>query len=223
MKTKFLFFVLFFSIKILACKCNGNPNLKSSFENADFVFIGNIYEINEVPSGYKNTKNILSSIKIEKNYKSNHHDGFYQNDATIFGSPQNFCDILFTEKGKYLIFAYYDDDTNFLNSDQCFYTKKLSEISAEELNILDELSIKFNKKSQTERTKKLSNEELENIDILIDTPTPNRKTNTLKKNISNIKTENTILKLLLGITTIIILGIVVYAVIKTVKKKQKSY
>lgn len=223
MKTKFIFFALFFSIKILACKCNGNPDLKISFENADFVFIGNIYEINEVPSGYKNAKNILSSISIEKNYKSNHYDEFYQNDATIFGSPQNSCDILFTEKGKYLIFAYYDDDTGFLYSDQCFYTKKLSEISAEELNTLENLSKTFNKNIKKEITKKSSSEELENIDILVDTPTPNRKINSLKKDTSKIRSENTTMKLLLGITTSIILGIIVYAVIKTLKKKQNIH
>ena len=209
MKVKFLFFIIFFSIKILACKCNGEPNLKSSFENADFVFIGNIYAVNEVPSGFKTAKNILSSVKIEKIFKSNYYEGFYQNDATLYGSPLRSCDILFTKKDKYLVFAYYDDDTGFLYSDNCFYTKNLNQISENELKILDNLSTELNSKLKTQNSKELTNEQLENLDIVVELPTPNRKINKLKKEIAETKLENKTLKFIIGILSslILILGV----------------
>lgn len=211
MKTKFLLLTLFFSIKILACKCNGEPNLKNSFESADFVFIGNIYGVNEVPSGYKTSKNILSSVKIEKIYKSNYYDGFYQNNATLYGSPLRSCDILFTQKDKYLVFAYYDDDTGFLYSDNCLYTKKLNEISENELKILNNLSEKFYAELKNQNTKELTPEQLENLDILVEEPIPTRKINQLNKEINEIKSENKNLKIAIGILSFLclILGVLI--------------
>lgn len=214
MKVKLLFFIFFFSIKILACKCNGEPNLKSSFENADFVFIGNVYTVNEVPSGFKTAKNILSSVKIEKIYKSNYYEGFYQTDATLYGSSLRSCDILFTKKDKYLIFAYYDDDTGFLYSDNCFYTRNLNQISESELKNLDKLSNEFNSKLKIENSKELTTEQLENLDIVVELPTPNRKINKLKKEISETKLENKTLKFVIGVLSSLILILSVFIIWK---------
>ena len=216
MKAKFVLLTLFFSIKIWACKCNGEPNLKNSFENADFVFIGNIYGVNEVPSGFKTSKNILSSVKIEKIYKSNYYDGFYKSDATLYGSSLRSCDILFTQKGKYLIFAYYDEDTGFLYSDNCFYTKKLNEISENELKVLDNFSQKFYTELKIQNAKELTPEKLENLDIFIELPTPTRKINKLNKEINEIKSENKNLKITLGFLSFLclILGVFIIKIKK---------
>ena len=214
MKANFLLLTLFFSIKILACKCNGEPNLKNSFENADFVFIGNIYGVNEVPSGFKTAKDILSSVQIAKIYKSNYYDGYYQNDATLYGSPLRSCDILFTQKGKYLIFAYYDEDTGFLYSDNCWYTKKVNEISENELKNLDNFSKKFYAELKSQNAKDLTPEELENLDILIEPQMPTRKINKLNKEIHQIKTENKNLKIAFGILSFLCLILAIFVVRK---------
>ncbi len=46
------FFALLFSINILACKCD-NISLKNSFESADMVFVGTIFDVSRTPSGFK--------------------------------------------------------------------------------------------------------------------------------------------------------------------------
>ncbi len=214
MKAKFLFLTLIFSIKILACKCNGEPELKRSFETADFVFIGNIYGVNEVPSGFKTLKDVLSNVKIEKIYKSNYYDGYYQNEATLYGSPLRSCDILFSEKGKYLVFAYYDEDTGFLYSDNCFYTKKLTEISDNEIKTLDNLSRKFYAELKIQNSKELTAEELENLDILLEPVIPTRKINKLKKEIVAIETENKNLKIALWILSFLTLLLGIFVIWK---------
>lgn len=214
MKTKFLLLTLFFSIKVLACKCKGEPNLKHSFENADFVFIGSIYGVNEVPSGFDSINNTLNSVKIEKIYKSNYYDGYFQNNATLYGSPLRSCDILFTEKGKYLIFAFCEEDTAFLYSDNCFYTKKLSEISENELKILDNLQEEFYAKQKIQNVKELTPDEWDDLDILVEIPFPSRKINKLKKEISEIKSENKNLKITLGILMFLTLILGFYTMIK---------
>lgn len=214
MKYKILILALLFSIKIWGCKCSGEPNLKTSFENADFVFIGNVYEIHKVPSGFKTAKNILSNVNIEKIYKSNYYEGFYQNDATLLGSPLRSCDILFTQKGKYLIFAYYNEDTGFLYSDNCFYTKRLSEISTGELRILERLSNKFNKELKVLNSNKLTAEELENLDKTVESTVSNRETNTLKKEIFEIGLENKNLKTITAVLSFLVLCLLVFIISK---------
>lgn len=214
MKAKFLLLALFFSIKVLSCKCDGEPNLESSFQYADFVFIGNIFGINEVPSGFEATKNVLSNVKIEKIFKSNSYERFYQDDATLFGSPLRSCDILFTEKGQYLVFAYYDEDTGFLYSDNCFYTKKLTEISETELKALDDLSKNLYAELKIQNEKELKAEELEIIEIDDEPMVPTRRINTLNREIYDIKSENKTLKITIGILSFLTLVLGLYIVIK---------
>jgi len=138
-------FALLFSINILACKCD-NVNLKSSFESADFVFIGSVYEVHKTPSGFKTLDNYLSKVQIDKIYKGNNYDGFYTDQATLFGSQLRSCDFIFDEKNQYLIFAFYEPDSGFLYSEQCLYTKKLSDTSAVELQTLAILSKEYQQK-----------------------------------------------------------------------------
>ncbi|TXF78976.1 hypothetical protein [Chryseobacterium sp.] len=218
MKQQILFLALI-SINIFGCKCSGEPDLKSSFINADFVFIGNVYAVSEVPSGFKTAHNVLSSIKIEKTYKSNYYEGFYQDNATLFGSPLRSCDILFTEKGKYLIFAYYDEDTGFLYSDNCFYTKKLKEITPAELIFVDKLSNNFKEEARIQNLKNLSADYSE--DIIMDLTTPSRRINKLKKEISEIEDERRNLKIIAGI--LVTLTILSVSVLIISWRKRKNY
>ncbi|MGE8554766.1 MAG: hypothetical protein ACN6OB_12670 [Chryseobacterium jejuense] len=124
MKYKFLLLTFFIPLHIFACKCANEPTIKDSFENASLVFIGEVYDILEVPNGFKTSQNTLSKIKIDKVYKADLFDDFYNENATLFHSPIQSCHVPFMEKGKYLIFAYIDKSTGLLYSDQCFVQKK---------------------------------------------------------------------------------------------------
>ncbi len=197
----FLLFLVLFSAKIAACKCNGTPTLKYSFENADFVFIGEVYDITEVPSGFKTVQNILSKVKINKTYKSDSYDGFYTHNATLFGSPLHSCDVLFTQKGEYLIFAYDEKDTGFLYSDQCFIQKKLDELSPEELKELESLSSQYKKLSENSDTS--SNPELTDL-IVDDFNHSDRKVNEQKIEISSLNQQNNRYKIIIYISIFVI-------------------
>lgn len=203
MKSRFfLLFLIIFSLKIAACKCNGTPTLKSSFENADFVFIGEIYDITEVPSGFKTAQNILSKVKINKTYKSDSYDGFYTHNATLFGSPLHSCDVLFTQKGKYLIFAYDEKDTGFLYSDQYFIQKKLDELSPEELKELESLSSQYKKLSEKSDTS--NHAELTDL-IVDDFNQSDRKVSEQKIEISSLNQQNNRYKVIIYIATFVII------------------
>ena len=83
MKFKFLLLSFLIPLHIFACKCNGEPTIKNSFKNADLVFIGEIYDVIEVPSGFKTHQNVLSKVKVEKIYKSVYADEFYKENPTL--------------------------------------------------------------------------------------------------------------------------------------------
>ncbi|MDW9379938.1 hypothetical protein [Chryseobacterium sp. JV558] len=199
-------FLLLFSVNISACKCNGKPTLKSSFENADFVFIGEIYDVTEIPSGFKTAQNILSKVKINKLYKSNDFNEFYQHNATLFGSPLHSCDILFTQKGKYLIFAFAEQDTGLLYSDQCFIQKKLDELSPAELKELEFLSNRYKKLSESSD---LSNH-VELTDLIVeDFNQSDRKVNEQKREISTLTQQNNRYKMIIYISVFVIIMLLI--------------
>ena len=206
-----LFFILNFSL-LFACKCNGEPNLKTSFQNAEFVFSGEIYDFVEVPTGYKNFQNILSKVKIDKIFKSDDSDEYYTKIATIFGSPLQSCDVLFNEKGKFLIFAYYETDTGLLYSDQCFIKKKYSDLTNEELQELEKLSLDYKELLKIENAK--TNSEL----IILDEETPSRKINELKKEIKEIENKSSNYKLVIHTLLFLIVALITFFVIKRKRK-----
>ena len=199
-------FLLLFSVNISACKCNGKPTLKSSFENADFVFIGEIYDTAEVPSGFRTVQNILSKVKINKLYKSNDFNEFYQHNATLFGSPLHSCDILFTQKGKYLIFAYAEQDTGLLYSDQCFVQKRLDELLPEELKELESLTSRYKKLSESSDSSNHS--ELTDL-IVEDFKQSDRKVNEQKKEISTLTQQNNRYKIIIYISVFVIIMLLI--------------
>lgn len=179
---------LLFSINILACKCD-NVSLKSSFESADFVFTGRVFDVQKVPSGFKTLDNYLSKVQIKKIYKGNNYDDFYTDLATLFGSQLRTCDLIFNEKGDYLIFAYYEPDTGFLFSEQCLYTKKLSDISPDEFKTLEFLSQSYQQKLKLDSLKNSNNDDFELVVDDIFNP-PNRKIIRLNNEIKALKEEN---------------------------------
>lgn len=140
MKYTFLLLSLFLPLQAFACKCTADPTIKDSFERASLVFIGEVYDISEAPNGYKTSKNTLSKVKISKVYKPDLYENFYNENATLFHSQLRSCDVLFSEKGKYLIFAYISKDTGFLYSEHCLVHKRLDQVTQEELKELQKLS-----------------------------------------------------------------------------------
>ncbi|SIS83326.1 hypothetical protein SAMN05421786_102431 [Chryseobacterium ureilyticum] len=207
---KFIFFLLslLFPLHILACKCDGEPTLKSSFKNATFVFIGEIYDITEVPSGFKTSQNILSKVKINTIYKSDYPDDFYTENATLIGSPLNSCHVQFKEKGKYLIFAYSQKDTDFLYSDHCFVQKKLQEVSPDDLKELQKLSNDHLKQLQDQNT---PTEIVEIIDKDFHSLTHTNKK--LRKEISKINDENKKLKVTVYSAIIILIFLIIILIL----------
>lgn len=212
MKIKFLILLFFVSIKIWGCKC-ANSDLKKSFENSEFVFIGEIYDVLNVPSGYKTLDDFLSKVKIEKIYKDNIFAEFYKDKATIFASQLRSCDYIFDKKGKYLIFANYEPDTGFLYSSQCFYIKPFIEVNTDEWGLL-------NKLSSNARNYEIKKVDEENIDVIIDDlfNQPNRKIMNLQLEIERLDKDNTKYRLLIIAGTTILLLILFVAIYRKIKK-----
>lgn len=195
---------------MLACKCEAQ-NIKQSFKSADFVFIGNIQSVTETPSGFKTLQNFISNVKIEKVFKSENYDGFYVDQATLFTSQIRSCDYPFN-KGRYLIFGYIDSDTGFIYSEHCLATKEISFVTQEDFKLLEKLNADFTQELKVKNTKP---QEL--IELLEERNTPNRKINTLDRELSILQSENRNLKILIIGISIVFILVFVFFILK--KKK----
>ena len=215
-------FALLFSINIFACKCE-NMSLKQSFESADFVFTGRVFDVQKVPSGFKYLDSYLSKVEIKHVYKGNNYDGFYTNQATVFGSQLRSCDLIFDENGDYLIFAYYEPDTGFLFSEHCLYTKKLSDISPAEIKTLVFLSQNYYQKLKLDSLKNSTNDDVE---LLFEDPfnQPNRKINRLNNEIKALREESSNQKLLIiiiGFISVLLLSTSIWLLFRNRKLKSE--
>ena len=215
-------FALLFSINIFACKCE-NMSLKQSFESADFVFTGRVFDVQKVPSGFKYLDSYLSKVEIKHVYKGNNYDGFYTNQATVFGSQLRSCDLIFDENGDYLIFAYYEPDTGFLFSEHCLYTKKLSDISPAEIKTLVFLSQNYYQKLKLDS---LINSTNDDVELLIEDPfnQPNRKINRLNNEIKALREESSNQKLLIiiiGFISVLLLSTSIWLLFRNRKLKSE--
>ena len=171
MKKALLFLTLFFSIAIFGCKCD-EPTIRSSFEAAAFVFIGEVYDVNTTyKTGYWEVQNSLARVKIDKIYKSL-GDDFRSTEVTFFGQQFNSCDLIFLTKGKYLIFAYVEPDTTFFYSSHCLATKTLDKVTESDYQLLEVLNKEFIKEMNTERP--------EDLTYYIDFKSPDKIINELK-------------------------------------------
>ena len=208
MKRSLLFLTVFFSIAVFGCKCN-EPTIRSSFESADFVFIGEVYDVNTTyKTGYWEVENSLARVKINKIYKSP-DDNFKSTEVTFFGQQFNSCDLIFRTKGKYLIFAYVEPDTTFFYSSHCLATKTVDQVRKEDLELLELLSKDFIKEMNTERP--------EDFIYSIEFKSPDKIINELKLEKKQVLAENEQFKIYL-----IILGILltVSLVILMLKRKK---
>ena len=215
-------FALLFSINIFACKCE-NMSLKQSFESADFVFTGRVFDVQKVPSGFKYLDSYLSKVEIKHVYKGNNYDGFYTNQATVFGSQLRSCDLIFDENGDYLIFAYYEPDTGFLFSEHCLYTKKLSAISPAEIKTLVFLSQNYYQKLKLDS---LINSTNDDVELLFEDPfnQPNRKINRLNNEIKALREESSNQKLLIiiiGFISVLLLSTSIWLLFRNRKLKSE--
>ena len=215
-------FALLFSINIFACKCE-NMSLKQSFESADFVFTGRVFDVQKVPSGFKYLDSYLSKVEIKHVYKGNNYDGFYTNQATVFGSQLRSCDLIFDENGDYLIFAYYEPDTGFLFSEHCLYTKKLSDISPAEIKTLVFLSQNYYQKLKLDS---LINSTNDDVELLFEDPfnQPNRKINRLNNEIKALREESSNQKLLIiiiGFISVLLLSTSIWLLFRNRKLKSE--
>ncbi|SDJ56799.1 hypothetical protein [Chryseobacterium jejuense] len=212
MKYKFLLLTFFLPLHIFACKCANEPTIKNSFENASLVFIGEVYDILEVPNGFKTSQNTLSKIKIDKVYKADHSDDFYNETATLFHSPLMSCHILFAEKGKYLVFAYIDKGTGLLYSEHCLLQKRWEDLTQQELKELQKLSNDYQLQLKAQDTP------VKIVEILDDDPeTAKNIIKKLDKEISNINKEN---KRIMIITTSSIIIIFILLIVVLVLRKK---
>ena len=198
-------------------------SLKQSFESADFVFTGRVFDVQKVPSGFKYLDSYLSKVEIKHVYKGNNYDGFYTNQATVFGSQLRSCDLIFDENGDYLIFAYYEPDTGFLFSEHCLYTKKLSDISPAEIKTLVFLSQNYYQKLKLDSLKNSTNDDVE---LLIEDPfnQPNRKINRLNNEIKALREESSNQKLLIiiiGFISVLLLSTSIWLLFRNRKLKSE--
>ncbi|WP_160136043.1 hypothetical protein [Chryseobacterium sp. c4a] len=203
MKYKLFLLSILLPLHIFACKCAYTPAIKNSFDEASFVFIGEIYDVVEVPNGYKTAQDILSKVKITTIYKSNNYNDFYNENATLFHSPNNSCDVAFSEKGKYLIFAYIDENNGLLYSSHCFVQKRWDQVTSEELKELQKLSTDYQRALTKPNT---STEIVEIIDTSFEVTNPVIKK--LKKELSDLTIENERLKMIvysLGATLLLLI------------------
>ena len=212
-----LLFSLFLSVSIFACKCE-TLSLEKSFENADIVFTGNIYSIKQTPSGFKTLQNFISSIKIEKVFKSGEFSGFYQDEATLLSSQIQSCDYMFNRKGKFLIFGYIDSDTGFIYSDICFSTAELDIFSSDELKQLDKLSENFKRESEIKNNE---SEYVKEKSLIEDSP--DHIINDLNLKINILESENKNLKIIILLLGSIFLLVIILLVVKVnIRLKGKS-
>lgn len=214
---KYTFFLLLFlPLHIFACKCANEPTIKESFESASLVFIGEIYDISETPNGYKTSKNTLSKVKISKVYKPDFYDSFYNENATLFHSELRSCDILFSEKGKYLIFAYISKDTGFLYSEHCLVHKRLDQVTQEELKELQKLSDDYLTQLKAPNTSTITADIIdEDIDV------SENMIGKHMKQLSDIRYENKILKII-AVSSLIILLILIILLRKRINAQKKQ-
>ncbi len=210
MKSILLVIAIFFTIPILACKCD-TPTIKSSFNSADFVFIGNVYDVNKTYfTAYWNVENVLSKVRVGKIYKSLGSD-FKSKDVTFFGQQFNSCDFLFHEKGQYLIFAYIDPDTTFFYSELCLATKPLDQVTEEEFKLLEKLS----KDYQT----LLSKDDNTDPEFSLLMRTPDKIINDLKRENQQVSEHNQTLKTYLIIVSVLLFLAIILFIILIRKKK----
>lgn len=208
MNVKFLILSFLISVKSFGCKCE-NMSIQESFKYADFVFTGKVYDIVEIPSGFKTLNNYLSKIQVRKIYKSEAYGEFYKKNATLFSSQLRSCDLFYNKNTEYLIFGYIEPDTGLLYSEFCTYTRPLKNVTKDDLKILQELEKEYLNQDQSVVVKPFTEDfELETNKPDIYIKKLKRKTDLAESRYEALKAEHRNLTILLCI----ILGILVLGI-----------
>lgn len=199
------------------CKCE-NMSIQESFKYADFVFTGKVYDIVQIPSGFKTSHDYLSKIQIGKIYKSEAYGEFYKKEAVLFSSPLRSCDLSYDKNTEYLIFGYIEPDTGLLYSELCTYTRPLKNVTKDELKILQNLEKEYLNQDESAIVKPFIEDfelEANKPDIYI--KKLKRKADLAESRYVALKTENRNLKIILCI----LLGILVLGISFMFKKQFK--
>ena len=207
---KITFCFVLISINIFGCKCE-DLDIKQSFKYSEIVFIGKINDIKKAASGFKTLQNQLSNVKIEKIYKLDFYDDFYNENsfATIFSSQLRSCDIFFDNNKDYLIFGYIEPDTGFIYSEYCFKTKPLNEITKNELELLEKLKVEH--QIDIEKANK-NNETI--VDLNYEGNVPNKQIERQKRDIDLLSEKNNFLKIIIYSISALFLILLIIIIVK---------
>lgn len=211
MKIKFLILSFLISVKLSGCKCE-NMSIQESFKYADFVFTGKIYDILQIPSGFKTSHDYLSKIQIGKIYKSEAYGEFYKKEAVLFSSPLRSCDLSYDKNTEYLIFGYIEPDTGLL------YSRPLKNVTKDELKILQNLEKEYLNQDESAIVKPFIEDfelEANKPDIYI--KKLKRKADLAESRYEALKTENRNLKIILSLV-IVFLILIIYLAFRKEKK-----
>lgn len=208
MKIKFLILSFLISAKLFGCKCE-NMSIQESFKYADFVFSGKVYDIVQIPSGFKTSHDYLSKIQVGKIYKSEAYGEFYKKEAVLFSSPLRSCDLSYDKNTEYLIFGYIESDTGLLYSEFCTYTRPLKNVTKDDLRILQDLEKEYLNQDESAIVKPFIEDfELETNKSDIYIKKLKRKADLAESRYEALKTENRNLTILLCVMAgILVLGI----------------
>lgn len=208
MKIKFLILSFLISVKSFGCKCE-NMSIQESFKYADFVFSGKVYDIVQIPSGFKTLNNYFSKIQVKKIYKSTDYHEFYKKEAVLFSSQLRSCDLFYDKDTEYLIFGYIEPDTGLLYSELCTYTRPLKNVTKDDLRILQDLEKEYLNQDESAIVKPFIQDfelETDKSDIYI--KKLKRKADLAESRYKALKTENRNLTILLCVMAgILVLGI----------------
>ncbi|GEN76031.1 hypothetical protein CHA01nite_17710 [Chryseobacterium hagamense] len=184
-------------------------SIQESFKHADFVFTGKVYDIVQIPSGFKTSHDYLSKIQVGKIYKSEAYGKFYKKEAVLFSSPLRSCDLSYNKNTEYLIFGYIEPDTGLLYSEFCTYTRPLKNVTKEDLKILQDLEKEYLIQDEYAVVKPFIEDfELETNKPDIYIKKLKRKADLAESRYEALKTENRNLTILLCVMAgILVLGI----------------
>lgn len=193
-------------------------SIQESFKYADFVFTGKVYDIVQIPSGFKTSHDYLSKIQIGKIYKSEAYGEFYKKEGVLFSSPLRSCDLSYDKNTEYLIFGYIEPDTGLLYSELCTYTRPLKNVTKDELKILQNLEKEYLNQDESAIVKPFIEDfelEANKPDIYI--KKLKRKADLAESRYVALKTENRNLKIILSLV-IVFLILIIYLAFRKEKK-----
>lgn len=127
MKTKIFWLGIFLASVLVsfenakACSCTGKDTPAKEYVEAKYVFVGSISNLSRVSnrSGFSDLRAIFDIEEVFKGNKEVKQNVFTSTQGTACGYP-------FQENGRYLVYAYLDEETKSLETNICTRTRRLS-------------------------------------------------------------------------------------------------